>query len=227
MLHDEPVGAGFDRHGLDRIADFCSAAVRRIQMDAVAVTFANELDGLELVHASDALAETIAQLELALGQGPSFDARMTGLPCIAADLTGSVSEHRWPLFATEASNAAVRAVHAYPLIFPAGAIGTVTMYSKNPGGLSSEQHRQAQAVAELIGLAMVGPGSGESIGSGLRMTVHQAAGMVMQQTGLGIQDALVLLRSTAFNEDARMTDLAAEVISGKRRFRKVVRDVDQ
>jgi AmiR/NasT family two-component response regulator len=48
--------------------------------------------------------------------------------------------------------------------------------------------------------------------------VHQAAGMVMQQTGASIQDALVLLRSTAFTEDRRVTDLADDVIAGRVRF---------
>jgi hypothetical protein len=193
----------------------------------MAVTFASDHGGLELLHATDTLAEKVAQLEFALGQGPSFDARVTCLPTVATDLNGAVSAHRWPLFATEAVHAGIRAVHVYPVSFPAGAIGTVGLYSRHPGGLSSGGHRQAQAVTELIGLAMVDPASSASIGSGLRMTVHQAAGMVMQQTGTTIQDALVLLRSTAFTEDIPITDLAAEVISGQRRFTEVPRDVDE
>jgi hypothetical protein len=225
MLDDEPVEIGVGAPGIDRVADFCSAGVRRIGVDAMTVTFASELGGLELLHATEPVAEKVAQLEFALGQGPSFDARMTRLPTVAADLNGSVSAHRWPLFATEAVHAGIRALHAYPMNFPSGAIGTVGLYSRQPGDLTSEQHRQAQAVTELIGLAMVDPTSGESIGSGLRMTVHQAAGMVMQQTGTSIRDALVLLRATAFTEDTQVTDLAAEVISGRRRFGEVNRDV--
>jgi AmiR/NasT family two-component response regulator len=52
------------------------------------------------------------------------------------------------------------------------------------------------------------------------MSVHQAAGMVMMQAGTSIHDALVMLRATAFAEDTRVTDLAADVIAGRRRFEK-------
>jgi AmiR/NasT family two-component response regulator len=53
------------------------------------------------------------------------------------------------------------------------------------------------------------------------MTVHQAAGMVMVQTGSSIQDALVLLKATAFSEDRVVNDLAAEVVAGRRRFEQM------
>ena len=184
----------------------------------MAVTLASECGGLELLHATDVVAEKVAQLEFALGQGPSFDARVTGLPTMAADLNGRVSAYRWPLFATEAVHAGIRAVHVYPLRFPARAIGTVGLYSRTPHRLTSTQHHQAEDIAGLIGLALVDPDAGEAVGSALRMTVHQAAGMVMQQLGISIHEALVLLRSTAFAEDIPVTDLAAEVIARRRRF---------
>lgn len=191
------------------------------------VTLANSFGNLELVHATDDLSERAAQIEFALGQGPSFDAHANGHPIMADDLGGSVSAHRWPLFATEAVRAGIRALHAYPMNFAAGAIGTVGMYSRAPARFSTEQFRQAEAITELIGLTLVDASSDDSLGPGLRMTVHQAAGMVMQQTGTTIQDALVLLRSTAFTEDMRMTDLAAEVIAGRRRFGEVNKDANQ
>ena len=221
MLDDAPAGAVDNHRALDRLAEFCMAGTARIGVDAMTVTFANSFGNLELLYATDELAEKVAQIGFALGQGPSFDARTTGLPTMADDLSASVSAHRWPLFAPEAVHAGVRGLHAYPMNFPAGAIGTVGLYSRTPCRLSTEQFRQAEAITELIGLLLVDPASGDTIGMGLRMTVHQAAGMVMQQTGTTIQDALVLLRSTAFTEDVQVTALATEVITGKRRFREV------
>lgn len=204
--------------GLGRIADFCEVGLLRTGVDAMTVTFANSFSGVELLLATDDLAERTAQLEFALGQGPNVDAVASGLPTAADDLRSGVAAHRWPLFATEAVHAGIRAIQAYPIMFSSGPFGTVGLYSRQPTRLSSEQHRQASDITELIGLALVHPDSGESIGSGLRMTVHQAAGMVMQQAGVSIQDALVLLRSTAFTEDTQVTDLAKYVIAGRRRF---------
>lgn len=216
MASGEPPVAG--HRGLARVADFCQVGLARTGMDAMTVTFANDLSGLELLLATDALAERVAQLEFAVGQGPNIDAVASGEPTAVDDLLGGVSARRWPLYASEAVVGGVRAVQAYPILFSNGPIGAVGLYSQKPARLSSEQHRQATDITELIGLALIDPEAGGSIGVGLRMTVHQAAGMVMQQTGVSILDALVLLRSTAFTEDRLVTELAAEVIAGRRRF---------
>ena len=204
--------------GLDRVKDFCQVGLTRTGVDAMTVTFANDFEGLELLLATDDLAERVSLLEVALGQGPNVDALASGMPVMADDLRSEVSTHRWPLFAVEAVRAGIRAVQAYPIMFSLRAFGTVGLYSRRTTRLTSGQHRQATDITELIGLALIDPSSGTSIGSGLRMTVHQAAGMVMQQTGSNIQDALVLLRSTAFAEDRRVTDLADDVIAGRVRF---------
>jgi hypothetical protein len=217
MSDDKPLAVA-RRDGLDRVADFCRVGLTRTGVDAMTVTFANDFEGLELLLATDQLSERVAQLEFALGQGPGVDSLASGMPVMADDLRTEVSVRRWPLFATEAIRAGVRAVQAYPIMFSLRAFGTVGLYSRRPTRLSSTQHRHAADITELIGLALVDPSSGESIGSGLRMTVHQAAGMVMQQTGTTIQDALVILRSSAFTEDRRVTDLADDVIAGRVRF---------
>jgi len=219
MSDDEHVDVA-PRQGLERIADFCQVGLSRTGADAMSVTFANAFSGLEVLFATDALAERVAQLEFTLGEGPGVDAFASRLPSMADDLDTEVSAHRWPFFAAEAVQAGVRSVQAYPIVFSRRAFGTVGLYSRRPGRLSSEQHRHAGDITELIGLTLVDPRSVASVGSGLRMTVHQAAGMVMQQTGSSIQDALVLLRSTAYDEDVRVTDLAADVIAGRRNFGK-------
>jgi hypothetical protein len=210
--------AATDRDGLRRLSDFCRVGVLRTGVDAMTVTFADSFANLELLLATDDLAERVAELEFTLGEGPSVDAVESGLPTAADDLESAVSLHRWPLFAAEAVSAGVRAVQAYPIVLSAGAFGTVGLYSRAPKRLTSEQHRQATDITELIGLSLVDPRAGESIGSGLRMTVHQAAGMVMQQAGVTIQEALVMLRSAAFSENRQVADLAADVIAGQRRF---------
>ena len=207
-----------DPDGLRRLADFCRVGVQRTGVDAMTVTYANAFANLELLVATDEVSERVAELEFALGQGPGVDAVESGLAAAADDLESGVSLRRWPLFAVEALSAGVRAVQAYPIMFDERAFGTVGLYSRGPMRLTSEQHRHATDITELIGLALVDPSSGESIGSGLRMSVHQAAGMVMQQSGLTIQAALVILRSAAFSEDRQVTDVAADVIAGQRRF---------
>ena len=209
---------GADRDGLRRIADFARAGLTRVGVDAVAVTFANEFANLEVLYATDDLAERAAQMEFVLGEGPNLDAARSAMVVEADDLRTAVSAHRWPLYAAEAVEAGVCAAWAYPIQFSAGAFGTVGFYSRQASRLSTEQHHRARAVTELIGLALVDPELGVTVTLGLRMTVHQAAGMVMQQADVSIEEALVLLGLAAFSENARVTELAAEVIAGRRRF---------
>lgn len=217
MSDDEPLVMR-DDGGLERVAEFCRAGLIRTGVDAMTVTYGHAAGEMELLLATDELAERVAQLEFAIGQGPSIDAVSSGQPAAADDLRGGISAHRWPLFATEAAHAGIRAVQAYPIHFGWRPFGVVGLYSRRPTRLTSAQHEQAEGITELIGLALVDPAAGESIGSGLRMTVHQAAGMVMQQMGISIHEALVVLRSTAFAEDVQVTDLAADVIARRRRF---------
>jgi len=220
MSDDERVAAA-DAVGLGRIADFCRVGLERTRVDAVTVTFASSQVGPELVHATDELSERVAELEFTLGEGPATDALASRMPASADDLLGSVSAHRWPLFAPEAVEIGIRAVQAYPILLDDTALGCVAFHSRQPAHFSTDQHQQAVTVTELIGLSLVHPSSGSGIGSRLRMTVHQAAGMVMVQTGLTVTDALVLLRTTAFSENTQVSDLAADVIAGRRRFGKV------
>ncbi len=50
------------------------------------------------------------------------------------------------------------------------------------------------------------------------MTVHQAAGMVMAQTGGSIEEALLLLRATAYGQGRPVHELATDVLEGRRTF---------
>ena len=210
-----------DAVGLGRIADFCRVGLARTGVDGITVVFASAGAGPALVHATDEASERVADLEFTFGEGPATDAMASGLPASADDLTGSVCGHRWPLFAPEAAEAGILAVQAYPIALDDVVLGCVGFHSTRPAHFSTDEHRQAVAVTELIGLALVHPSSGFGIGSRLRMTVHQATGMVMVQTGLGATDALVLLRSTAFTDNMHVADLATDVLAGRRRFGKV------
>ena len=209
-----------ERDGLRRVAEFCQAGVARTGAQAMAVLFATSSRTMEVLYATDDLAERAAQMEFVLGEGPVLEAVGSSVAVTADDMHDAVVGHRWPLYAAEATRIGVLAVHVFPLRFSDGALGAVAFYARNPSRLSTEQQRLARDLTELIGLALVDPESGVGATLGVRMTVHQAGGMVMQQADLSIEDALVLLKLTAFTEDVPVTDLAIDVIGGRRRFGK-------
>lgn len=190
----------------------------------MAVALDDQFGSLEAVFTTDAFARQMAGLEFSLGEGPAHEASATNRPCVAEDLDSALERGRWPLFTAQASAAGAGAVHAFPLSPFGNALGAVSLYSRRPGALTPPQHQDALAVADLIGLSLIAPDADEVIGLGLRMTVHQAAGMVMQQTGMSIADALVLLKATAFSESQLVDELAAAVVAGARRFEKMEPD---
>ncbi len=207
--------------GLARIEDFCRLGARRIGVNGMAVTFADEFGILEQIFATDVLAGMIADLEFTLEHGPAHDALASSRPVEASDLSAPAAFRRWPLFAPETIGLGVNAVQAFPMATFGSVLGVVSMYRFVSGPLTGVQHRQALAVTELINFALVDPDTRDNIGLGLRMSVHQAAGMVMQQTGSTIVDALALLKATAFSENRPIDELADEVIRGGRRFRQM------
>ena len=52
------------------------------------------------------------------------------------------------------------------------------------------------------------------------MAVHRAAGMVMEQLGTSIEDALIRLRAAAYAEGVPVDELSNAVIIGTRRFQE-------
>lgn len=184
----------------------------------MSVTVAYRLESLEQVHATDALAENLVDLEQTLGQGPGLDSFTSDRPCAVEDLSSSSAAKRWPFFARQALAIGVMSVHAFPMSTVGRSLGTVAMYRKSPGPLRPAQLTQAVSVTELINLALVDPGTKDQVIRSVRMTVHQAAGMVMQQTGLSITDALVLLKTTAFAENVLVHELANDIVERTRRF---------
>lgn len=188
------------------------------------VSVLDAFGGLEPLVGTDPVASQVAELQFLLGQGPSTDAVRSGDPVMVADLTSNAAYLRWPLFVPEATVLGVRSLHAFPLGPGSVPLGAVAMYRRTVGALDDRQLEQAVSVTELVTLTLVHPDANAGVGAGLRMTVHQAAGMVMQQTGTTIRDALVLIKATSFAENRTINDLAADIVAGGRRFTRAAED---
>jgi len=178
------------------------------------------------VAASDDAAAELEDLQFTLGEGPCLDASRTGRPVLVPDLVRS-GPRRWPAFADEAQAAGVRAVFALPLRVGAIRVGVLDLYRDAAGGLSSDALREALAFADaattlLLHLQAGGEGAGLPLDTvpGLddRAEVHQATGIVSVHAGVGLDEALTLLRARAYAEQRPIADVAQDVLSGRIRF---------
>lgn len=169
--------------------------------------------------------QPLDHLHLDLGEGPVLDAFESGRPVLESDLTSALG--RWPGFAQSAAHAGVRATFAFPLSIGAVRLGVLALYSGPVRTLKREERSDCLIYADLateLLLDAARAGSGDGLAPGLeslldlRTEVYQAQGMVMADLGIDLAEALSRLRATAFAESRSLNDLAADVVSRRRRI---------
>jgi hypothetical protein len=175
---------------------------------------------------TDGVSVYLDDLQFTLGEGPTLDAHGSGRPVLEPDLARSV-EARWPALAPSAVRAGVRAVFAFPVRMGAVRLGALTIYRDTPGPLTDAQYGDGDALAVVATrtiLAMQADAPPGSVaaeleeGANFHFVVHQAAGMVSVQLGLGVAEALVRLRGHAFRTDRTIDDVARDVVARRLRF---------
>ena len=176
-----------------------------------------------LVHATDSAARALEELQFTLGEGPGVDAVARRTRVLVDDLHDQARlDGHWPAFRSEAGRLGVRALFAFPIVVGSVALGSLDLYRRLPGGLDRRQVERGLETVEAVGSSLISPdGDGSHAAPEVYpMTVHQAAGMVMVQLDTSIDEALVRLRATAFQEGTAVTTVAGDVIDGRRRFTK-------
>jgi hypothetical protein len=208
-----------------RIGRLCVLGSREAGVDGAGVSMLT-LDGTpDPVFATDEVSALVEDLQFTLGVGPCFDASRNGSPVLVADLLDRAEgvQSRWPAFVDEAVVAGVRAVFAFPLGMGSIRLGTLDLYRSSPGPLSSAQLARTLDMADNVGMTLLDGGvesPEKSDDMQHRAVVHQAAGMVMVQLDVTIEEALVVLRSTAYSESTPINELATAVVDGRRRLTK-------
>ncbi len=155
-----------------------------------------------------------------------MDASRHGLFVLEPDLA-QPREVRWPVFAPSAVSAGIGAVFSFPLRVGVVVMGAMTLYNSAPGSLSDDQHTDALLMATIVlhlvleNQASAPPGrlgdglSGAGIGEA---EVHQASGMLSEQLGVGVAEALVRLRARAYADDRSVLDVARDIVHRRLRL---------
>ncbi len=225
-----------------RIEELLMACIGAVSVDGGSMSLVSATGPCEPLFGSDSTAETLEQLQFTLGEGPCVDASSTGTLVLVPDLEDPRSgvRDRWPAFLPEAAKADVRAVFAFPVRIGAISLGTMDLYRRSPGPLRRDDLTKALTTVDAVALSLLdvdgvhdgGHNGGHNGGHdgghdgglvGVRlssMVVHQAAGMVMVQLGVTIEDALTRLRAAAYSDGVAIHELATDVVSGHRRFQE-------
>lgn len=202
----------------------CVAARELMEADGAALCLADETDHT-VIGVDPASLGPVADVPSDDGNGPCLDAVRTGRVVVADLGDGAVAT--WPAFARTATDLGYRSSCSWPLQLGAIRLGAFTVFrgdAQLPDEVTVRRGSSfALAATELV-LLTNDPSSPTSIAAILdgsierRAVVHQATGMVSVQLGVGLADALSVLRARAWAEGQSITELATAVVSRRRRL---------
>ncbi|MET8764039.1 GAF and ANTAR domain-containing protein [Lentzea sp. NPDC004782] len=209
------------------VGHVCAACAASVGARGVGLTLARGRGRDEPVCSVGPGTDELEEMQFTLGEGPAADAAARRSPVLVADLAGPESGHRWPMFARAAARHGVRAMISVPLRAGAIEVGVLSAYLTERGVLSDDRVADVLVYADAAMLLVLSAADGiatgqrTSTGNGFderRAEVHQAAGMISVQLGVGVEEALVRLRAHAYAQDRRLVDVARDVVERRLRF---------
>jgi hypothetical protein len=200
--------------------DLCSPLRAAVAMPGAVVSTLGSPMGSETVCASTKLGARIDEIQIDLGEGPSWEALRTRLPVTASDLQvdgGAL----WPGTWAALRELDVGALFAFPLYVSTLSIGSIALYSMTARELSDADIERMSRLAAIVSSTLLrralnrldAPDDGAQEEPYSRREVHQATGMVAARNSIGVDDALLLLRGHAFAAGRPVRDVAADVIA--------------
>lgn len=220
--------AAFPDRGAATPQQICQVCTTVLPVTGAAIVEMSDANRQETLCASDEVADQLATLQFALGEGPCIQAANTGSPVLVPDLS-EVGHTQWPVFAEAASHTPARAHYSFPLQIGVINVGVLDLYRDQPGQLSTAELAAALLCATVARWVVLGRRAGTD--SDLaesqswlsdpdlqRTEIHRATGMVMAQLNIPAESALATLRAFAYAHAQPLDDVAHQVVTRQLRF---------
>jgi hypothetical protein len=199
-------------------SDLCGPFLTTFGVTGVAVSTLSGPLGTGTVCSSDAMSSRREEIQFDLGEGPCWQAHDSNRAVVEHDLAAT-SATRWPAAAAALRDAGVASVAALPLSYGRLDLGAVDLYSDERRDLDDVEVDQATALACIAGrsvltraLEALGAGDDSLFPTSFPREVHQASGMVMMQLGIGVDEALLVIRGHAWSSGRSLRDVASEIV---------------
>jgi hypothetical protein len=216
-------------HALQRIVQRC---VAELDVDAAAIAVTTGPRSWTPAYATEPDAERLEQYAFTTGEGPCADVLRTDAPVLEPDLRSGIVGARWPVWSVAAQEVRMLSVAAFPVRAGVVTAGVLTLYSRSAGVLDGRRYALALRLTDLAFLGLLDVMAGlEHNGADpaeepgvladlLSADVHRAAGMIMAQAEIPIEQALARLRARAFSSGRPLAEVAADVVKRRLRFEK-------
>ena len=177
-------------------------------------------DGRPLTLASsDAVAQRVDEVQYGAGDGPCLQSLQTGAVIDVPDLR---DETRWPGYREHALAQGVLSSLSLPLSVNGQTIGALNLYGFRPRAFSGSRREHAEVFARQASTAimlMLRQAEFAETSAELeralvsRSVIDQATGVLMAQQQCTAEEAFALLRTHSQNNNRKLRDVAADIIT--------------
>jgi hypothetical protein len=156
--------------------------------------------------------EDLEPLQEVLGEGPVPQAMADDQPVVTH--LGAVMDE-YPVFSQLAGPVGGEVtLYAVPMRAGGRVVGVLSLYvTDDPQARSAHD---LQFLADVVGASLLGDAGLLDVSE--RAWLHRAAGMVIAQLGVGVEDALAVIRANAFSRSTSLRSVAEDVLERRLTF---------
>ena len=195
--------------------------VALVDADAGGIMLADQRGRLEVMAASTQATRLVELFELQHDEGPCLDAFRSGRA--VSQIDPAAMRAAWPSFTPRLAQAGFTSAQAIPLRLRNDVIGALNVFRVAPEGLSDGELKLARALADVatVGIIqqrvisardMLAHQLQEALDS--RVLIEQAKGVLAERSGIGVDEAFVLMRSHARRSGAQLRQVVQAVLAG-------------
>jgi GAF domain-containing protein len=171
------------------------------------------------VASSDGRAELLDETQYGAGAGPCLDALHSGAVVDVPELT---ADTRWSDYRHHAVDQGVRSSLSVPLTVDGCTVGALNLYGMHPHTFdqAARQHAETFATQAATALAIALRAAAQADDTAQleqalasRTVIDQALGILMAQQRCNADDAFAVLRAHSQNNNRKLRDVAATLIS--------------
>lgn len=206
---------------IDVLQNLTERTVELLDVDAAGLMLADQRGQLRVVAASTESARLVEVFELQNSEGPCLDCFRTGKPEV--NLDAAQMEARWPIFWAEATHLGFQSAHALPMRLREEVIGAMSLFGNTTALLTADDVAVGQAMADIatIGLLQERAGQEKSVlaeqlqtALNSRVMIEQAKGVAAERAQITPDQAFVVIRAHARDENRHLTAVAAGLLDG-------------
>jgi GAF domain-containing protein len=208
---------------IDLLHRLSARCVELLDVSAAGILLVDAHGELQIIAASDEHTRLLELFALQHDQGPCVECYRTGAARTNVDLTRAEATIDWPYFAEQARATGYVTTHAVPLRLRNRVVGALSLFQTAPHRLGDDDIALAQALADVATIAILQQRTLEQyhvensqLENALtsRILIEQVKGFLAERWNSSVDDAFAAFRSYARARHLRLSDLAAQIVSG-------------